>query len=61
MAVILENNFFIDFNNINIESLFEDYFEKIDEYLVENFIEFDVFDIEDLFIWLILEVLINLG
>jgi len=61
VAAILENNSSIDLNNINTESLFEDYFGKIDEYLAENPTEFDAFDIEDLSTWPTLEALINSG
>lgn len=61
VAAILENNSSIDLNNINTESLFEDYFGKIDEYLAENPTESDAFDIEDLSTWPTLEALINSG
>ena len=61
VAAILENNSSIDLNNINTESLFEDYFEKIDEYLAENPTESDASDIEDLSTWPTLEALINSG
>ncbi|MGK7921615.1 MAG: S8 family serine peptidase, partial [Trichodesmium sp.] len=61
VAAILGNNSVVDINNIDAESLFEDYFAKIDEYLTENPTEADAFDVDNLSTWPTLEALINPG
>ncbi len=61
VAAILGNNSVVDINNIDTETLFEDYFAKIDEYLTENPTEADAFDVDNLSTWPTLEALINPG
>ncbi|MGK7945103.1 MAG: S8 family serine peptidase [Microcystaceae cyanobacterium] len=61
VAAILGNNSVVDINNIDVESLFENYFAKIDEYFAENPTEADAFDVDNLATWPTLEALINPG
>ncbi|GGA18227.1 S8 family serine peptidase [Okeania sp. KiyG1] len=61
VAAILGTESAIDINNIDTESLFENYFAKIDEYFAENPTEADAFDVENLSTWPTLEALINPG
>ncbi|MGD1712212.1 S8 family serine peptidase [Dapis sp. BLCC M172] len=61
VAAILGNNSAIDINNIDVESLFENYFAKIDEYFAENPTEADAFDVDNFSTWPTLEALINPG
>ncbi|MGB3510280.1 MAG: PA14 domain-containing protein, partial [Microcoleaceae cyanobacterium] len=60
-AAILGNNPPIDITNIDIENLFQDYFEKVETYFIENPTVADGFDLEDLSTWPTLEALINPG